>query len=843
MMRGTAAAGITLSAVLGMILRGVVRSRPRNAGKMALPGLEGMVEVDYDQWGVPHIRAGNLDDLLYAQGFVTAQDRMIQMEKMRRVAEGRTAEIMGGRALWLDIFMRNMGLNRSAEAILGGLPADSRSYLDHYTSGVNAYLERRRKSLPPELVFTAKGRPRPWSPESALVVELLIAWSLDATWRADLMRGRLVRKLGWNEAERLLDPRGSSNRPVLQLERDTPPLPGIDPPPECDLPFLGENEMSPPWITNEVDSHIRGSNNWVIGGGMTRSGFPLLCNDPHTLHAIPTLFYLCHLRSEDPQYNVIGASCPGIPGVLLGRNENLAWGATGLFADVVDLYVEAFESETSLSYRVGDGWREADVFDEEIRILGGRKVSHRVELTRHGPVVARVGDRGLALKWAGHEPENDSAGCLVRIGLARNWNDFSESLRGYAGPSLNLVYADVEGNIGYRAAGRIPLRKGHDGSVPLPGPGEEYEWQGFVPFEELPAVLNPGRGWVATANNQVVEGRGSQLITTMWEPSTRQGRIADLISSREDHDVEGMREMQSDIYSPRGALLRDGLLEAAAVHDGLPARTREALDILRDWDCRADTESVAQTLAYMSWRVLTERILRHRLGHSLYFDYTTSFLSVPQAVECLLMERPDGWLPPFAASYDELLLQCLEEAMVRLDMRYRSMDIGSWRWGRLHTLRIPHHIRLPFPLRGLLDLGPIQCGGDGGTVCCSFPESDPAVQLMARSFMGANARLSSRPSFWSDEVYAGATLRMIVDLSDAGTSLWCLDVGQSSHRLSPFYKNFLHLWRSGGYAPMAFTDKEIEEMSRRTLLLKPGVQSGECVEVAARGYWRRRVGS
>ncbi|MDY6795050.1 MAG: penicillin acylase family protein [Actinomycetota bacterium] len=813
-----AVAALPVAAAIAWFSR---RSSRRLNGELELEGLGSRVKIDFDQWGVPHIGADAVEDAFFAQGFVTAQDRMLQMETFRRLCGGRMAEVIGRRAIKLDMFMRDLGIHRVSRKIVDNLPADTRCYLESFSAGVNAFLDKAGWMLPPELMLMARGRPQHWSPVNCIEVELLFAWNFDATWMADLMRGRMIRKLGKHEAERLLPRNGPTNVPVVEYEEKSGEPSTIDPPPDCEIEFFGYDQDHPPWMLDKIAVKIQGSNNWVVGGGGTRNGKPLLCNDPHAQQTIPTLFYLCHIKAENPACDMIGASLPGIPGIIMGRNSHISWGATSLGSDAVDVYIETFENNDSHRYLAGDDWKEADVVEEVIGVLTGRKIRHEVLVTRHGPVIARNGNKGLALKWVGHEPDNDSTGCFVRMGMTGDWEDFTRCLEGYSGPGINLVFADSKGNIGYYAAARIPIREGHDGSVPLPGESDEYEWKGFVPIREMPHVLNPERGWIATANNQVVGDGCPHNITTMWESSCRQGRIAELLDSKDGLDVDDMRRIQSDIRTCHGGFFRRKVLEAVEGKDDLPPRTLEAVDILRTWDARAEEDSAAQSIYFLTWRVLTERLLRHRLGHDLYFRYVTSFFNVNQAVARLLEEGRDEWLPAYAADYGQLLLQCLEEALVRLEARFGTRIISKWVWGRMHSLEISHFMGAFWPLGRLFNLGPIPRGGDGETVCLAMPGSEPTVQLLSRSAMGGECGLSFLPLFADDRSYAGPVFRMIVDMGDPDASVWCLDAGQCAYRASRYYDNFFRLWRDNGYVPMAFTPHKVEEATISGLKLIP----------------------
>ncbi|MFW6113806.1 MAG: penicillin acylase family protein [Actinomycetota bacterium] len=566
---------------------------------------------------------------------------------------------------------------------------------------------------------------------------------------------------------------------------------------------------------------MQGSNNWAVSGEKSRSGKPILCCDPHSRQSIPTAFYLCHLKAEEESCDMIGASLPGMPGIIMGRNRSIAWSATSLGTDAVDLYIETFEERGSRRYLAGEDWREAELVEEVVRVFPGRRVKHEVLITRHGPVVAREEDKGLALKWVGHDPDNDSAGCFVRMGLAGSWEEFRLALKGYSGPGLNLVYADLEGNIGYCAAARIPLREGHDGSVPLPGKSNSYEWKGYAEVQEMLHVLNPGSGWVATANNQIADDKCPYNLTTMWQPSCRQERIAELLAAENKLGVDDMRSIQSDLQTCHGGVLRREMMLAAEGREDLSPRILQALDILGKWGGRAEVDSAAQSIYYLTWKVLTERLLRHRLGHDLYFHYVTSFCNVNHAVGKILAEKRQEWLPAYADDYQQLLLQCLEEALRRLEARFETPDMSSWEWGKMHSLEVPHFLGAFWPLNRFLNLGPVRRPGDGETVCAAMPESDPAVQVRARSAAGGSSAAAFAPRFYSDRAYAGPVLKMIIDLADAESSLWCLDVGQSSHPLSRYYVNFFDMWRDNRYIPMAFSPKKIEETAVSRLKLVP----------------------
>lgn len=792
-------------------------SRPVYEGELKLPSLQGEVEVRFDRWGVPHVRAVRLADLLTAQGYLVAQERMLQLELLRRTARGALAEVMGKGALRSDVFMRKLGLAGKAERMAAGMPGKSLACLRAYADGVNAYLEYTGNKVVGRLPFFSARALRGWEVEDSLLCYLLFAWQADATWMEALVKGRIFRRLGKEEAQALYPPVESwekGEREPASAGRSC-----LQPLEECDREFFPYDEDRPEWLTPTLQARAAGCNGVALDGSRTATGRPLLANDLHLPHAEPTFFYLCHLACEEGTYEAIGAALPGMPGIYVGRNRRLAWGAVSLASGAVDLYVEKMAKSGDDVYIVDGSWEKAEGRMEEIRIFPHGVCRQWVAVTGHGPLIGRDGDRGLSLRWADYAAEEaDPVGSLLLVNMAGSWEEFRGALRSHAGPATLFIYADGEGNVGYQAAGRIPLREGHDGSLPLPGWEGKYEWRGYLGWEDMPSACNTPEGHIAASD--VYGTMALPLAESGGGHATRrQARLSELVRDRRGLDAEDLKRVQLDRFTGKGDFLRREILEAARGREDLSEKARLALSMLQEWDGVADEGSGAQAVCHLTWRVLTERLLRHRLGHRLYYDYVTTCRDAAGAVEAILRERRGEWLPPTAASFEELLVQCLEEALVRLEVRFGFTDIREWGWGRLHYLRIPHYLPLPKALRKRLCLEAFPRGGDAESIDRSPPLDHAFLQLPWRSGWGYPP-LAVREGY-GDLAGAGPVLRMIIDLAPGGSSRWCMDIGQSSHPLSPYRRNFLPLWREGKYAPMPWEEREVAEVTASRLTLRP----------------------
>ena len=823
-------------------------SLPQLEGAIQVAGLSAPVEVLRDARGVPHLRASSLQDLFFAQGYVTAQDRLWQMDLSRRLAEGELSEVFGERTLRLDLENRTLGFRQVSERALAELSPEARAPLTAYANGVNAFIASHRGRLPIEFLLL-NYQPRPWSESDSLGVALNLLKTLNTTWRTDLMRERIRAKLGPELSADLFPDHSPLDVPVAELSTTPGRMPKKTASPSADgsfrrvpqarddeeprtsvsfrarfladftlsgqseipLPRLrdqddsegpGMTEAVQPGITEEVDEPTLaallsagdnsdaglGSNNWVVSGAHTQSGKPLLANDPHLDHSVPNVWYMVHLKA--PGLNVIGVSLPGLPLVIIGHNEKIAWGMTNTGPDVQDLYVESFDSGAPNRYLHNGAWVDAEVRDEVVKVRGKRDYRFTVKVTRHGPIVAHPGGRDLALRWTALEPHALSAllNAVSKIGLAQNWEMFRAALRDYTGPMQNSVYADRDGNIGYYAAAWVPIRKQGTGAVPMPGSTDDYDWTGYIPFEDLPHSYNPASGMIATANGRVVPDDYPYFITSDWESPFRTARIFHLLRAGKAFTVDDMLRIQTDIVTLEDSWLAGQLLKADFHHHPQDPEAQYAISLLRQWDGEARMDSAATLVCEVTRQALRERILKPKLGDDLSgyrWGMSTTFL------ENVLANNWVRWLPPGDSSFEETLIKSLEEGVKQIPSQVGSRSRTAWKWGNTIPLTFYHPLGQAVPLLGrLLDVGP-------------FPQAGTATTVKATT---------SRH---------GPSMRMVVDLAALDHSVQNITLGESGQVFSPYYQDQFEAWYNGRSFPMPFSDAAVEQATVHKLVLRP----------------------
>jgi penicillin amidase len=773
--------------VLGLIAGAVgyaftQRTLPQVNGQLAVAGLKDKVEVIRDKWGVPHIYAQNVEDLFFAQGYVHAQDRLWQMEFNRRVGSGTLSEIFGDVTLSDDTFLRTLGLRRVAEAEVAAFDPETKLIMESYARGVNAFIDTHQGNLPIE--FTILGfKPAPWTPADSLAWGKVMALSLGGNYESELIRAKMIEKIGADKTKQLL-PLYPADHPVIvpagvsYQDLDVAPLlaqwQGIE-----ELLGLGQG---------------LGSNDWVVDGSKTVSGKPLLANDPHLGIQMPSIWYENHLSGGG--FNVTGASFPGVPGVIIGHNERIAWGVTNVGPDVQDLYIEKINPANAGQYEFQGKWEDMQVVKEEIRIKGSESKTIEVRTTRHGPVMTPVlkgVTQTLALRWTALEP-NKLFRSVLLLDRAKDWTSFREALSYWAVPSQNFVYADVDGNIGYQTPGWIPIRAQGDGLVPVPGTGE-YEWQGYIPFDELPRVYNPAQHYVVTANNRVIGDQYPYSISYEWDIGYRAQRITDLLNAKPQLSAQDIRDIQADVYS----FFAQEMLPQVTRLSPSDAQLKKAIDYLKGWDLRLTTDSVPAVIFEVFQNKLTSNTFADEIGdEALNKAYLST--QMPLAVLRQIRDTPDSpwWdnvTTPQKETENDILLLSLQQAVEELTKRFGS-DMAKWQWGKLHTATFKHELGVekPLPLYLIFNKGPFATAGDDNSV--------------------ANGGYN--------EQYAQTTVpsyRQIVDLSDFGKSLSQHTTGESGNPFSKHYADFIKPWIQVQHHPMLFDRAAIEQNKEGILTL------------------------
>lgn len=786
MLRGAAwLLALLLLLLLGasLYLRG---SLPQTRGTVTLPGLSAPVEVVRDEHAVPHIYAQNAEDALFALGFVHAQDRLFQMDFQRRVGAGRLSEVLGEATLETDRFLRTLGVYRVAERTLPNLSAQARGALDAYAEGVNAFLAGRRGPLPPEFLILGY-EPEPWTPADSLVWMKMMAWDLGGNWDDELLRARLLRLL-----------------PPERVAELWPPYPGEAPVALPDFSALyRELPLDRLWaVSPKPLPPGAGSNNWAVAGGRSVTGAPLLANDPHLGLQAPSLWYFAHLSA--PGLEVIGATLPGLPFVVLGRTDRIAWGFTNTGPDVQDLFIERLDPDDPGRYETPDGFEAFEERLEVIRVKDQEEVVLRVRESRHGPILSDVSETAaevadfsgegyaLAFSWTALRDDDNSVQAGLALNRARSWEEFREALQGFHAPQQNIVYADVDGNIGLYAPGRVPVRASGDGLVPVPGWTGEYDWTGFVPFGELPQAFNPPSGQLMTANHKLVGDDYPHFITHDWAEPYRAERIGVLLDAEPRHTLGSFRDLQADVRSRMAGEFLPVLLRAPVEDEG----ARALQELLAGWDSEMDADR-PEPLVFSEWyRALTRLVLEDELG-ALFGDYWGFRPIFMRRVLADWGHWCDDVRTPRLETCEEMTARALAEASQVLRERYGD-DPGRWRWGEAHYADHDHPVLGNTPLGRFFNLRTPN-GGDAFTV-------NAARYALDRE----GAAQTSGPGF-----------RGLYDLSNLERSRFIHPTGQSGNPLSPFYRNLLTRWRDVEYLPMLTERAAVERGALGTLTLMP----------------------
>ena len=803
----------TIRAVTGCLLVSLIASiafivsEKSAAGQTAptlIPGLIDQVIIRRDERGIPYIQAKNDHDLYLAQGYVTASDRLWQMDLLRRSERGELAEILsaGPKNVVLDQDKqhRTLGFAQVAEAEFAGASAQSRALLQAYADGANAYIASLdTKSLPPEFQIL-QYKPSPWTPADSLLVIKVFAEALSSTWRLDVMREALASLPADKRA--MLMPEFSA-LDVLVVGKDTrKPATSFSKSPtktflvtQAALFALAKDQELESQSLARVGVYAEGlaaSNNWVVDGKHTVTGKPLLANDPHLAPSAPSIWYMVHLSA--PGVRVAGVTAPGLPGVVIGHNDQIAWGFTNVGPDVQDLYVEQFDPANPRRYKTPSGWSDATIRREEIKVRKGftdssaDTVTLDVAVTRHGPIVFEKDGKRYALKWTALDPKLNNPDSTYSLNRARNWKEFNAALRSFTAPTQNIVYADSAGHIGYHAAGVVPIRKSGDGSVPYDGATDAGEWTSYIPSDKMPTVFDPPSGIIVTANQRIVGTDYPYFLTHVWAQPYRARRIFDLLSQTPKLSANDFRRIQGDVYSIGNVLFAKQITKIMG--DQLKpeeAPLAAALAAFEKWDGRMDADShVAPILAQMRVAFRT-RVLNAALGNELVKIY--AWPNFDTTIDRFITEQPKEWLPKEFASYADLLRACFEDAQKVLTKNLGD-DESKWTWGEMVKVRFSHPLASA-PLVGLqFTIAPIPQNGTGG--------------------------LAATPN-----VGAAVSMRMIADPSDWDKTQHGITLGESGLPATAHWSDQLADWRAVTPREFPFNEAAIAKATRTTLVLTP----------------------
>jgi penicillin amidase len=798
------AAGAAVAGLVGGTYAALVRRPlPRRTGHVPLPGLTADVEVVVDTWGVPHLFAARLADLVAAQGYLHAQDRLWQMEVNRRVVAGRMAEVVGDVAVPLDRWMRTLSLRHVAEQEPALLRAETLALYEAYAGGVNARIDEGR--LPVEFSLL-RHRPEPWTVVDSLSWIKMMALTLCVNWETEILRARLVDRVGPQLADDL-EPGGHPSAPFVVPEGVDYSCIGSD--------ALRRSEEAQEYLGASATDGV-GSNSWVVAGSRTASGAPMLANDMHLGLTIPAVWYENHLSC--PELEVTGVSFPGLPGVVAGHNRHVAWGFTNGFPDVQDLYLERLRrhGDGRVEYEADGEWHEAQVRREVIAVKGAAggarpDVVEHVVTTRHGPVINVLApehaEQPLALRWTALEP-SAMGEVMFDLNRVQSCAEMRDVLRGWHTPVQNVVYADVHGSIGYSYPGRIPIRARGDGRVPVPGWTSEYEWVGFIPYEHLPHQQDPRSGIIVTANQRVTDADYPYWLGSDFVTGHRAERITQLLDTAGHVDLSTFRHMHTDVVSTAARRMAEALDDLASDDP----RLAEVLELMRGWRGTLAADS-AQAAVYQVYSLaLARRLLEPRLG-DLTDHYLGKGVTPVIAESSLLGERCREWLERTVAdptspwwdtgageTREQQMLDALRDTVADLTATF-GPDPVRWKWGRLHTLTLRHTLGARPPLDRVFNRGPLPMGGDGDTIW--------------------NSQVARHVADHPDGVMIGPPFRYVADLGDLGQSRAQLLPGQSGQLGSPHYADNIGAWLRGDYHPMLMDRAAVDGNAEARFTLVP----------------------
>jgi penicillin amidase len=772
-------------------------------------GLSAAVKVTRDGHGVPTIEAATLEDLFLAQGYVTAQDRLWQMDVMRRFGAGELSEILGEDTLKIDREQRILGLRAAAGKSLQMASPRDRSYFDAYARGVNAFIETHGQSLPIEFRIL-KYRPKPWQPEDSIVIANQMVKDLNYyTFGDTLAREKILAKLGPELTADLYVNRSWHDRPptVMREDLNNQENQGDSNDDEDDTDDGPDNAVTQQkgrgldiWAQRTPEA-VNGSNDWVVSGAHTVTGKPLLSNDMHLGHQMPNLWYEAHLKSGNLSANpsvsldVAGVTLPGMPYVIVGHNQRIAWGFTNVGPTVTDAFIENFNGQGA--YQTPQGWRQPEHRTEVIHVKGKPDVAVDVKITRHGPIITDIlpGEaRQVALRWTLYDGLHMP---FFDLDTAQNWDEFRKAFSQLDAPGQNVVYADVDGNIGYQCTGRTPIRAAGDGSVPMSGADDAHEWTGYIPFDKLPSIYNPPSGVIATANGRITPDGYPYSVSAHWEAPWRTERIYHVLESGRKFAATDMLALENDVHSENDLFAAERFVYAIDHASKPSARAKQAADLMRNWDGRMLASSAAPTIAVRSAQELTRLLLEPRLGaapedptqQETTLNWKTYHWQMRTVwLQNVLLHQPKRWLPEKYPNYDELLTVAVEGAV---NGPAAPKDLASWRWGSINAVEIDHPVLGKIPLIGRW----------------------AAPGLREQSGSGYTVKAVTR--------HHGPSERFTANLADFDQSTLNTVTGQGGNFLSPYYMDQWKAWYESSTFTLPFTSQAVEASGAHRLVLEP----------------------
>ncbi|MFZ1518111.1 MAG: penicillin acylase family protein [Ignavibacteriaceae bacterium] len=793
--------GLSLTFLVTFVIAGWIfynmlnSSLPQYSGEIHSNQIKSSIEVYRDSFAVPYIIAENDEDAAFALGFLHAQERMFTMDLIRRAGEGRLSEILGEKAIPFDKMFRTVGISRNIKKNLSRYDSNVMNILQAYSNGVNTLLKEREGNYGIE--FDVLGyQPERWKPLHSLIVIKMMAWELNISWWTDLSFAELIQKLGEEKVLEIL-PDYPQNAPTI-IADNFKHLPLIN-------SSLAETDKVFRNFIGWTGTHI-GSNNWVVNASKSVSGKPIIANDPHLAFSAPGKWYAAVIKSKN--WNASGVTLPGVPGVVIGKGENISWVLTNVMNDDSDFYVEKLDSSKT-KYFVDGQWQNLQIIKDTIKVKDGKDFAIEIKETHRGPIISSIHPYKfvyndddidvppISMRWSGNE-FSDEMLAFYKINKAKNWNEFRDGVKYFGIPGQNFVYADAQGNIGYIMGARIPIRSSNNPTLVFDGTTSENDWRGFVPSNEIPFILNPAENFIASANNKTIKDFKFH-ISNLWEPSSRIDRIRELLTYKEKHSSNDFKNYQIDINSPYAKTIVPYLLNS---FNGIKVKDKNlniSLELFRKWNFEMDKYSQTPAIYSVFLKYLLENIYYDEMGDDLYHRFV--FLAnVPYRSLLQILEKPESvWFDDIKTSKkekrEEILRKSLADALSYLEENFGS-DLINWQWGRMHKVNFKHSFSGNFSLLDkYINIGPFEVGGDGTTI-------NNTEYPFAKS-------IEEFSMFRHDEFdnVLGPSMRYVYDFANPEEFYLVLTTGQSGNVMSDYYKDQSPLWLKGMYMKIR-TDEE-----------------------------------
>jgi penicillin G amidase len=805
--------GITISlfiviiALLIFLHRLITKSFPVEDGSLSVENLKEEVKIYRDGYSIPYINAKNDYDLYFSFGYVVAQERLWQMDLNRRIAKGTLSEIFGEKTLTLDVFSRTIGFDRICKEIEANLNPESRNILQAYADGINCYIENNRRKLPVEFDML-KYEPEKWQVYHSILIMRLFAWEMNFAWWSDLMMGELLQKVGEKKFSDILPSYPSNGITIIHEYNE-----------KIKSTLSSLIETNSQLSSSFGHSNLAGSNSWVISGNKSYTGKPLMANDPHLVLSLPSKWFLVSLHTGN--YDITGASIPGIPVILIGYNNNTSWGITNAMVDESDFYLENIDTLGQNKYLYNNTWNELNIIHENILVKSRDTFKLSVYSTANGPIVSQFKDikgfyefhevdlplkgqniisgKQISIRWTGSEISDEILG-MIKINKAKNVSDFNEGIKHIKSPCLNFIYADNSNNIAYALAGRIPIRKNENSFLPVSGSNYENRWQGFIPENDMPKILNPGEGFLITANNKITDN-SVYKISGIWESPSRAERIHEILISKDKFSQQDFEYIQQDVISPNAREIGKILFSTIEKEQSQDYYFNQAITYLRNWDYSISKESIPAAIFNVFLMNLLRNTFQDEMGNDLFERYCFLDFIPTNVITKLLHEEKSSWFdnintPDKTETRDDIIKKSFTEAL-----EFLKSEIGpqtkDWRWGTIHKLELVHPFGLQKPLDRIFNVGPYETSGSNTTINSGYYDFLKPYKHVV-----------------------GPSLRCIMDLSNNDESSFVISSGQSGQAFSPHYEDQIILLLNGRYIKM-YNNLNSLQNKINTLTLKP----------------------